>query len=101
MSYLGEKVSLATWHACLGNNIEKKTRELVNKFELPVSLRNMQKCKACILEKMHQQTYESKNNNINSVLPLDLLFADVWGWHLWPQKLIQDLFSHYGQCYPI
>lgn len=65
------------WHHCLGHINERKTKESVNVFGLPVANKKLPKCQSCILGKMHQLPYNSRNISSNS--PLDLIFIDVWG----------------------
>lgn len=74
---LGVKVPLEVWHARLGHNNERLTKDIVNDFSLPVSTKCMKKCQSCIIGKIHQDSYPSRINK--DLLPLDLVFADVWG----------------------
>lgn len=75
---LGIKAPLAIWHARLGHCNERITRKLVADFSLPVSSRCVKKCDSCIVRKTHQSSYPSSINK-ESLMPLDLLFTDVWG----------------------
>lgn len=72
-----QSATLKTWHNCLGQLCENKTREMVNIYNLPYSNKNFIDCKSCIVSKMHHFPY-TKTHNIYS-FPLDIVFADVWG----------------------
>lgn len=78
MINLGVRVPLSILHARLGHNNERTTKDIVNKFDLPMTAKCMTKCQACIVGKLHQESYPLQNKNVTS-LPLDLVSADVWG----------------------
>lgn len=64
---------------------EKKTKEFIHLFGLSVANKKLSKCKSCIVGKMHQLTYISRNISSNSLL--DLIYKNVGG----PASVISEL----------
>lgn len=70
------KPTLQTWHYRLGHVCERTTRKLLANNGLSAS-NEFSICKSCILSKHHRLPYNSRY--LQSKLPLDLLYTDVWG----------------------
>lgn len=101
------KASLTMWHAHLGHCNYKSIKDLVNKFHLPISNFKIEHCKACVMGKMHQNTYSSMDKDF-TLLPLDLLFANVWesvpiksSNEYWFYLLIVDIASKFNWLFPL
>lgn len=104
---LGVRAPLSIRHARLGHNNERTTKEIMNLFHLTTSTKCMMKSQACIVGKLHQENYQLRNKNVTS-LPLNLVFADVWGPALMVSAfenrfyvLFVDNTTHYNWIFPI
>ena len=75
---LGERTSAANWHLHLGHPNFRIVRQVLSKFQLPISInKNLVMCSACSQAKSHQLSFSS--STFVASRPLELLFSDVWG----------------------
>jgi hypothetical protein len=74
---LGERVSMDSWHVCLGHPALNIVRHVLSKHSIPVlSNKPAQVCPACQQGKMHQLHFGASSSVSTS--PLQLLFLDTW-----------------------
>ena len=77
VAYLAERISLDTWHLCLGHPHNQIVRAIIKKNSLPdCSSQKQSICSFGQLGKLSKVSL-SVNPSSNSS-PLDLIFNDVW-----------------------
>ncbi|KAJ4746261.1 Gag/pol [Rhynchospora pubera] len=74
---LGERVSADTWHCRLGHPAAALTRRILLNCNLPCNNNELPMCCDCAVAKCHKLPFNSSVSN--TVAPLELLHADVWG----------------------
>jgi hypothetical protein len=106
-AFMGERVSVDSWHRRLGHPALRIVQQVISKHSIPVlSNKSSDVCSACQQGKMHRLHFGSTSSVSNS--PLNLLFLDVWG----PAPLLSinnkryylsivDDFSRYSWLFPM
>jgi hypothetical protein len=106
-AFLGERVSMDSWHLRLGHPALNIVRRVLSRHSLPLlSNKPSQVCPACQQGKMHRLHFGASSSMSTS--PLHLLFLDVWG----PAPLLSlnnkryylcivDDFSRYSWLFPL
>ena len=104
---LGERTSAANWYLRLGHPNFRIVRQVLSKFQLPISAnKTLAMCPACSQAKSHQLPFNS--STFVAYRPSELLFSDVWG----PSPTVSfsgnkyyvsfvDVYSRFTWLYPI
>ena len=91
---IGERVSLAHWHARLDHPSLRIVRQVLSKHHLAISTnKSPPVCHACQLGKSHRLPFYLSPSR--SQFPLDLIFTDVWG----PSPHLSNNGNRYYVCF--
>jgi hypothetical protein len=93
-AFIGERVSLSQWHACLGHPALRVVRQVLSNHHLAVSTNKSSPiCHACQLGKSHRLPFYLSPSR--SKFPLELIFTDVWG----PAPTLSNNGNRYYVCF--